>query len=172
MRQDVILLMTDIGVALVVTAHHILYGLTLHRESKMPLIPTKPPKQKVNLLEVRNIPVGLSHKRPKFALSKQQEIAKQVDAIIVEYGGVPAQNSSYEYQLQTSVGLLLMRVTTGHELLSVFCRFEDVARAKEFTGRSMNPYSGKWNRYWSKDDDFETELSILRHDLEALTQCP
>jgi hypothetical protein len=33
----------------------------------------------------------------------------------------------------------------------------------------MNPYSGKWNRHWSKDDDPELALRLFKADLERLT---
>src|SRR5438552_1593000 len=98
--------------------------------------------------------------RRQFALNKQRKLLKCIKEVAIEKGAVPTLDGSYQFQLQTCVGLLLLSLSEGHTLASVFGRFDDPERAVELIGRQqMNPYSGKWNRHWSKEDD--PELALL-----------
>ena len=108
--------------------------------------------------------------RRQFALAKQRKLLKGITEIAIESGAVPTPDGSYQFQLQTCVGLLRLSMSEGHSLASLFCRFDDPERAVELIGRhQMNPYSGKWNRHWSKEDDHETALLLFKADLERLT---
>ena len=108
--------------------------------------------------------------RRQFALAKQRKLLTGMKEIAIERGATPTPNGSYQFQLQTSVGLLRLSFSEGHELASVFCRFDEPERAVELIGRhNMNPYSGKWNHHWSKEDDPETALWLFKADLERLT---
>jgi hypothetical protein len=108
--------------------------------------------------------------RRQFALAKQLKLLNGMKEIAIEKGAVPTPNGSYQFQLQTCVGLLRLSFSEGHELASVFCRFEEPERAVELIGRhNMNHYSGKWNHHWGKDDAPETALVLFKADLERLT---
>ena len=108
--------------------------------------------------------------RRKFALAKQTILLAQAKNIAIERGAIPTEDGLYEFQLATSVGLLRLSFTEGHSLASLFGRFDEPNRAVAVIGRnSMNPYSGKWNHHWSKDDDPETALLSFKADLERLT---
>jgi hypothetical protein len=108
--------------------------------------------------------------RRQFALSKQRKLLKRIKEVAIEKGAEPTPDGSYQFQLQTCVGLLHLALSEGHTLASVFGRFDEPERAVELIGRQhMNPYSGKWNRHWSKDDDPESALLLFKADLERLT---
>jgi hypothetical protein len=108
--------------------------------------------------------------RRKFALNKQLKLLNRIKDATIEKGAQPTPNGSYQFQLQTCVGLLHLSVSEGHTLASVFGRFDEPERAVELIGRhQMNPYSGKWNRHWSKEDDPELALLLFKADLERLT---
>jgi hypothetical protein len=108
--------------------------------------------------------------RRKFALNKQLKLLNRIKDATIEKGAQPTPNGSYQFQLQTCVGLLHLSVSEGHTLASVFGRFDEPERAVELIGRQqMNPYSGKWNRHWSKEDDPEMALLLFKADLERLT---
>ena len=108
--------------------------------------------------------------RRQFALNKQRKLLKRIKEVAIEKGAMPTPDGSYQFQLQTCVGLLLLSLSEGHTLASVFGRFDDPERAVELIGRQqMNPYSGKWNRHWSKEDDPELAVVLFKADLERLT---
>jgi hypothetical protein len=108
--------------------------------------------------------------RRQFALNKQRKLLKRIEEVAIEKGAMPTPNGSYQFQLQTCVGLLRLSLSEGHTLASVFGRFDEPERAVELIGRQhMNPYSGKWNRHWSKEDDPESALLLFKNDLERLT---
>jgi len=108
--------------------------------------------------------------RRQFALNKQRKLLKRIEEVAIEKGAMPTPDGSYQFQLQTCVGLLRLSVSEGHTLASVFGRFDDPERAVELIGRQqMNPYSGKWNRHWSKEDDPELAVVLFKADLERLT---
>ena len=108
--------------------------------------------------------------RRRFALNKQRKLLKRIKDVAIEKGAVPTPNGSYQFQLQTCVGLLRLSVSEGHSIASLFCRFDEPERAVELIGRhQMNPYTGKWNRHWSKNDDPELALLLFKSDLEQLT---
>ena len=108
--------------------------------------------------------------RRKFALQKQRKLLKQAENIAIENGAVPTPDGFYEFQLATNVGLLRLSFSEGHALASVFGRFDEPERAVALIGRnSMNPYSGKWNRHWGKDDDPKLVLLCWKADLDRLT---
>ena len=84
--------------------------------------------------------------RRQFALAKQRKLLNGMKEIAIEKGAVPTPDGFYQFQLQTSVGLLRLSLSEGHSLASVFGRFDDPERAVELIGRNnMNHYSGKWN---------------------------
>jgi hypothetical protein len=108
--------------------------------------------------------------RRQFALNKQRKLLKRIREVAIEKGAVPTPDCSYQFQLQTCVGLLRLSMSEGHSLASLFGRFDEPERAVELIGRhNMNPYSGKWNRHWSKEDDTEMALRLFKADLERLT---
>ena len=108
--------------------------------------------------------------RRRFALDKQRKLLKRIKDLAIEKGAVPTPDGSYQFRLQTCVGLLHLSVSEGHSLASLFGRFEEPERAVALIGRhQMNPYSGKWNRHWSKEDDPELALLLFKADLERLT---
>ena len=106
----------------------------------------------------------------QFALNKQRKLLKRIEQVAIEKGALPTPEGFYQFQLQTCVGLLRLSVSEGHTLASVFGRFDEPERAAVLIGRQqMNPYSGKWNRHWSKEDDPELALLLFKADLERLT---
>lgn len=108
--------------------------------------------------------------RRKFAIAKQRKLLAQAKDIAIEKGAVPTPDGFYELQLQTTVGLLRMSFSEGDNLASVFGRFDEPERAVTLIGRhNMNPFSGKWNHHWGKDDDSELVLSMFKVDLDRLT---
>jgi len=108
--------------------------------------------------------------RRKFALSKQRKLLGKAREIAVENGAVRTADGFYEYKLGTSVGLLRLSFSEGDALASAFGRFDEPERAVALIGRhNMNPYSGKWNHHWSKDDDPEIVLLMFKAELERLT---
>ena len=108
--------------------------------------------------------------RRQFALAKQRKLLNEMKEIAIGKGAEPTQNGLYQFQLQTCVGLLRLSMSEGHSLASVFCRFDEPERAVEVIGRhQMNPYSGKWNHHWGKEDDPEIALRLFKADLERLT---
>ena len=108
--------------------------------------------------------------RRQFALAKQRKLLNGMKEIAIEKGAMPTPDGFYQFQLQTCVGLLLLSVSEGHSLASVFGRFDEPERAVELIGRNnMNHYSGKWNHHWGKEDDAETALRLFKADLERLT---
>ena len=108
--------------------------------------------------------------RRQFALAKQLKLLNGMKEIAIEKGAVPTPDGSYQFQMQTCVGLLRLSMSEGHELASVFCRFEEPERAVELIGRhQMNPFSGKWKHHWGKEDDPEIALRLFKADLERLT---
>ena len=108
--------------------------------------------------------------RRQFALAKQLKLLSGMKEIAIEKGAVPTPDGFYQFQLQTSVGLLRLSFSEGHSLASVFCRFEEPERAVELIGRhNMNHFSGKWNHHWGKEDDPEIALRLFKADLERLT---
>lgn len=73
---------------------------------------------------------------------QSKDIEKKVIAIITERGAVATTAHHYPYELNTSLGLLRISIDEG----AIFCRFEDVARAKEgISDERLNRFSGKWN---------------------------
>ena len=108
--------------------------------------------------------------RRQFALAKQLKLLNGMKEIAIEKGAVPTPNGSYQFQMQTCVGLLRLSFSDGHSLASVFGRFDEPERAVELIGRNnMNTYSGKWNHHWGKEDDPEIALRLFKADLERLT---
>jgi hypothetical protein len=108
--------------------------------------------------------------RRKFALHKQRKLLRKARDYAIEKGAVPTPDGFYEYQLETSVGLLRLSFSEGDFLASVFSRFEEPERATALIGRHrMNPFSGKWNWHWSRDDDPELALLSFKADLDRLT---
>ena len=108
--------------------------------------------------------------RRQFALAKQLKLLNGMKEIAIEKGAIPTSDGFYQFQLQTCVGFLRLSMSEGHSLASVCCRFEEPERAVGLIGRhNMNPYSGKWNHHWSKEDDAETALRLFKADLERLT---
>ena len=108
--------------------------------------------------------------RRQFALAKQLKLLNGMKEIAIEKGAVPTPDGSYQFQLQTCVGLLQLSMSEGHALASIFCRFEEPERAVELIGRNnMNHYSGKWNHHWGKEDDPEMALLLFKTDLDRLT---
>jgi hypothetical protein len=108
--------------------------------------------------------------RRRFAIAKQMKLLEQARGHAVKNGAVPTPDGFYELQLETSVGLLRISFSQGLELASVMCRFEEPERAAAMIGRhNMNPFSGKWNRHWGRDDDHELALRTWKADLDRLT---
>jgi hypothetical protein len=107
--------------------------------------------------------------RRKFALAKQKKLLGKARSLAIEKGAVPTKDGFYEYQLETSVGLLRLSFSEGDSLASVFARFEEPERAVAVIGRHrMNPYSGKWNWHWGRDDSPELALLSFQDDLDRL----
>ena len=103
-----------------------------------------------------------------------RSVSKYLESIGAETKG---KSSFYgEWVLKTVAGDLHISVHEPErsEVFSLFCRFEDVEKAKTFVpthaqrlykNNTMNGYSGKWN-FHSYDanellDEFKTELSSL-----------
>jgi hypothetical protein len=108
--------------------------------------------------------------RRQFALNKQRKLLKRIKEVAVKRGAMPTPNGSFQFQMRTCVGLLRLSLSEGHTLANFFGRFDEPERAVELIGRQqMNPYSGKWNRHWSKEDDPELALVLFKADLERLT---
>ena len=98
-----------------------------------------------------------------------REVAKYLESIGAETKGKSSFNG--EWILKTVAGDLNISVHEPErsEVFSLFCRFEDVEKAKLllpvlYQGH-LNQYSGKWNFHtYEADDlltDFKTELSSL-----------
>ena len=103
-----------------------------------------------------------------------REVAKYLESI----GAETKSKSSFcgEWVLKTVAGDLNISVHEPErsEVFSLFCRFEDVEKAKTFVpthaqrlykNNTMNGYSGKWNFHSYEADEllqeFKTELSSL-----------
>ena len=108
--------------------------------------------------------------RRQFALAKQRKLLNGMKEIAIENGAVPTPDGSYQFQLQTCVGLLRLSMSEGHSLASLFGRFDEPERAVELIGRNnMNHFSGKWNHHWGKEDNPELALRLFKAKLERLT---
>jgi hypothetical protein len=107
--------------------------------------------------------------RRKFALAKQKKLLGKARDHAIEKGAVPTPDGFYEYQLETVVGLLRLSFTEGDRLASVFGRFEEPERAVAVFGRhNLNPFSGKWNHHWGKDDNPDLALLCWKADLDRI----
>jgi hypothetical protein len=99
--------------------------------------------------------------RRKFALAKQRKLLGKARDLAVEKGAVPTPDGLYQFQLETSVGQLRLSFSEGDCLASVFGRFDEPERAATLIGRhNMNPFSGKWNRHWSRDDRLTADQDL------------
>lgn len=109
-------------------------------------------------------------RRRPIAVSKQRKLLNRAKEVAVQVGAVPTPDGLYQFQLQTTVGLLRISFSEGHELASVFCRFDEPERAVELISRhEINPFSGKWNHHWGRDADPELALLSFKTALDRLT---
>ena len=106
----------------------------------------------------------------KIGKARQAKFYKKVLAILTSFGAVKSNGVDYGWNLATEAGNLRISIhDEQYSIFSIFCRFDNVAKAKEkldnFSQSYLNPYSGKWN-FHSKDenkilDDFKNELGLI-----------
>lgn len=108
------------------------------------------------------------------ATKKQQSNFKKAAVkYLLSINAEPIQSqTSFEwYKVDTICGVLKIGLEQPQqgEIFSIYCRFEDTLKAKEFLPYKMddrlNPYSGKWNWHSRNGDEmlkaFENELCPL-----------
>lgn len=107
---------------------------------------------------------------------EMKKFNKIIENIVIGFGGTPIESpfpfstdESKSWTLETRVGELQISVHApeSSKLFSVFCRFEDVDKAKTFIGddNRLNKYSGKFNFHYS---DREGMLTVFENTLEKL----
>ncbi len=86
-----------------------------------------------------------------------------VEKAIIASGGVKTEGKWHDFEVNTVCGKLGINLCVGTHIHSIFCRFEDVARAKAYFGQKQNsyahqpnPYSGKWNFHGDEPDAVAT----------------
>jgi len=92
------------------------------------------------------------------ATKKQsQEFLTRMNKAIEELGGVKTEKNNYI--LDTIAGELEIHVSEDSQYcFTVFCKFKDVARAKEKF--NCNPYSGKYNIHIGATKEMTVEKAI------------
>jgi hypothetical protein len=106
--------------------------------------------------------------RHKFAIAKQRKLLEAARQHVIQHGATRTDHAMYYYQLHTKVGWLWLHFTEGDAIATVFCRFNDPARALPVIGEHhMNKYSGKWNHHWDRQngeaglDWFKAQINML-----------
>jgi len=108
------------------------------------------------------------------ATKKQQADFKKAATkylLSINAEAIDSQSSFDWYKVETVCGVLKIGLEQPErgEIFSIYGRFEDVEKAKEFLPHKfddrLNPYSGKWN-WHSRNDEamlrhFDIELSPL-----------
>lgn len=100
------------------------------------------------------------------ASKKQQQAFKnKIVKFIKQHGATLGGNLLYEYSLPTNAGDLgiSIREPEASSLFTIFCRFDDVDKAKTIVKRGvLNENSGKWNFHSSNAADcYETFVSCI-----------
>lgn len=94
-------------------------------------------------------------KRPSRATRQaRQDFVDRVRRGLLALGAVERPAGLNEFMLQTTVGTLEITIFIDGTMPWIACRFREVERAYEITGRvtsqASNPHSGKWN--WHFED--------------------
>lgn len=94
-------------------------------------------------------------------MKERRKLVKVATDLIVKLGAVPA--TFYQYQMETSVGKLHITIDNDDHrngMLVIFCRFEEPKRALAICPYA-NPYTGKNNFHFAKDDSYESALQAF-----------
>lgn len=107
--------------------------------------------------------------RAKLVRAESAKLAGFIEEYILALGGTKLPDWTYRsddgedmvspqgFNVVTKAGKLWLRPDhDGENMLSIYCRFDDVDLAKSILGDGMhnrlNPYSGKWNFHMSCED--------------------
>jgi hypothetical protein len=101
---------------------------------------------------------------------------RTADTIAEELGASPESHTGIDYYaLPTKAGTLNLHASTRPQrgrasgLFTVFCKFEDVERARKLNLPHFNPHSGKYNFHMSgSDDSVDAALGSFRQHLERV----
>ena len=106
----------------------------------------------------------------KISKVNQKHFINGVQHIIETYKATENTDNHYKWVLNTKAGKLYITIHDDNELvLGVFCKFDDVEKAKTIldphSQTLLNPYSGKWN-FLSSDVvellyNFNSELELI-----------
>ena len=97
------------------------------------------------------------------AKANMKSFHKKVKQLLLEWGAIKQDDIQYRYILNAKAGELNISIHEDHDLegtslYSIFCRFEDVKKARNFlqVGKNdffkdhrLNPHSGKYNFHFS-----------------------
>lgn len=120
-------------------------------------------------------------KRKLSTKAQRREFYETVCSRLLELGAVVRREDTLgpEFAIETELGELWIwpdkaDIESGLMLGSIFCRFQEPDRACERLnprrelGGGVNPYSGKWNHYYSHGTSVEYSLDVFFSQLTAL----
>lgn len=97
---------------------------------------------------------------------RMKAFKEKVEKILTKLGG-KKDGQFYEWTVPTKAGGLFVSIhERPSEIFSIFCRFDDVEKAKELMGKDSVSGGGKWNFHMSDEKEilelFEGNLKNIQ----------
>lgn len=102
------------------------------------------------------------------------QLSKWVDQLLVDLKAVERPHPNDGHLIDTEAGIMSFRFQPMEDrksMVVLFCRFEDIERAKLSSAgasNALNPYSGKYNLVLSSDCTALRAFSEIRHHIRRI----
>lgn len=102
---------------------------------------------------------------------EQQSFIKRALEYILSIGAKEGRKGTFlnDFKLDTKVGELKisLEIPEKGNIFSIYCRFEDTGKAKEFLGDNerLNQYSGKFNFHYT---DADWTLKLFKEEIKPI----